>query len=301
MKNLFKITFLACALYSATTFAKDESKIIATYKHGNVTAAEVAEQFKMAFELNPELKGKTFNDISPAMQEMMVKGYINMKLLDEEIKKNKIEESKEFTDKLNNVKKEMAQNELINKIITEKVTDNLIDEEYAALEKEMKNQEEVKVKHILVKSEKEAQGIKQKIDKGQKFEDLAKKLSQDPGSKAKGGELGYILPGETDQSFEKAAFAMKKGEVSSPVKSEFGWHVIKLEDRRKAKVASKEEAMNSIKARLQKAAIAKYLEDLSANADVKILIDKHQKPETNNLDVNNSADRPETNQSATAE
>jgi len=158
MKNLLKIAILTCAFSSYNVWAaeNDGDKVIATYKNGNVTVSQVVEQFKMAFDMNPDLKGKKFSDLNPAMQEMMVKGYVNMKLLDEEIKKSKIEESKEFNEKLDTVKKEIAQNELINKIINEKVTSELIDHEYSALEKEMKNQEEVKLKHILVKTEKEA-------------------------------------------------------------------------------------------------------------------------------------------------
>ena len=144
MKNLLKIALLAFAFYGQNVLAvNNEDKILATYKNGNVTTAEVIEQFKMLLDSNPELKGKKFGDLNPGMQEAMVKMYINGKLLDEEIKKSKIEESKEFIEKLDASKKQLAQAEFIEKIINEKVTNKLIDDEYAALEKEMKNQEKV--------------------------------------------------------------------------------------------------------------------------------------------------------------
>ncbi|MFO1034396.1 MAG: peptidylprolyl isomerase, partial [Hyphomicrobiales bacterium] len=81
-------------------------------------------------------------------------------------------------------------------------------------------------------SEKEAQAIEEKLKAGAKFEDLAKQYSLD-GSKDYGGDLGYFTEPEMVPEFSKAAFALKAGEISAPVKTQFGWHVIKLEDRKK--------------------------------------------------------------------
>lgn len=93
-------------------------------------------------------------------------------------------------------------------------------------------QEEIHARHILVEKEDEAKAIIDKLAKGEKFEDIAKTASKDPGSGANGGDLGFFSKGQMVKPFEEAAFALKPGEVSKPVQSQFGWHIIRLEEKR---------------------------------------------------------------------
>ncbi len=95
-----------------------------------------------------------------------------------------------------------------------------------------KPQEEVRARHILVDSEVKAKEIFEKIAHGEDFQKAAKEHSKDPGSKEDGGDLGYFTRGRMVPQFEDAAFKLKKGEVSQPFESQFGWHIIKVEDRR---------------------------------------------------------------------
>jgi parvulin-like peptidyl-prolyl isomerase len=274
MKNWIKVAIAATIFCNCAFVNSAEDKIVATYKGSEVKESQVFEQFKDAFDVNPSLKGKSFSELDPTVQESLVKAYVNLKLLDTEVAKNKIENSKDFNDKVNNFKRQLAQSELVNKVIAEKVTDKLLAEEYAKFVQEMKGKEEIKVKHILVKTLKEAESIKQRLSKGEKFADLAKKLSEDTRSKSKGGELGYFAKGQTDPAFEEKAFSLKKGEVSSPVETQFGYHVIQLVDKRPITLPSKEEGMSIVKAKLSKAAVETYIEDLNSQFDVKILIKK---------------------------
>jgi len=98
--------------------------------------------------------------------------------------------------------------------------------------KAMKPQEEVKAAHILVEDEAKAKELAEKIAKGGDFAALAKEHSKDPGSKDQGGDLGFFGRGQMVPEFEKAAFETEKGKVSAPVKSAFGWHIVKVEDKR---------------------------------------------------------------------
>lgn len=93
-------------------------------------------------------------------------------------------------------------------------------------------QEEVKARHILVESEEKAKEIYEKIAHGADFMQMAKQFSKDPGSREDGGDLGYFTRGRMVPQFEEAAFKLQKGEVSQPVKSQFGFHLIKVEDKR---------------------------------------------------------------------
>ena len=95
-----------------------------------------------------------------------------------------------------------------------------------------KAQEEVRARHILVESEDLAKQLHARITKGEDFVALAKEHSKDPGSKDEGGDLGYFGKGQMVPVFEETAFALKAGGVSEPVKSQFGWHIVKVEDRR---------------------------------------------------------------------
>jgi len=116
--------------------------------------------------------------------------------------------------------------------------------------KGMKPAEEVKARHILVPTEEIARDLKEQIIRGADFSELAKKHSIDPGTKDKGGMLGYFSRGQMVPAFENAAFGLDKGEVSDPVQSRFGWHLIKVEDKRQKPIPKfeevKEQIMNSL-------------------------------------------------------
>ena len=168
----------------------------------------------------------------------------------------------------------------MNKIVSEKVTPQITEARANDLIKSLTNQKEIKVRHILVESEKEATEIKNKISKGEKFADLAKKLSKDEASKARGGELGYFMKGQFVPEFEKVAFGLKKAEVSSPVQTKFGWHIILLEDVRAVKAPTKEQATAAAKEQLSQEAMAKYMDDLSKEAEIKILVDAEANKES---------------------
>lgn len=108
---------------------------------------------------------------------------------------------------------------------------------------------DIKARHILVADEATANEVKQKLDAGSKFEDLVKQYSKDPGSVEKGGDLGWFGAGKMDPDFEKAAFALKVNEISGPVKSQFGYHIIQKTDEKKKESfeAMKKEIIKNVK------------------------------------------------------
>ncbi|RFU62111.1 peptidylprolyl isomerase [Peribacillus glennii] len=145
-------------------------------------------------------------------------------------------------------------------------------------EKEMKEhyntlKPEVKARHILLKDEKTAKEVKQKLDKGEKFEDLAKKYSQDPGSAEKGGDLGWFGAGQMVPEFENATYALKKNEISAPVKSQHGYHIIQLMDKKELKpyAEMKTQIEKDLKsAKLDEATVQKAMDRELKKADVDI-------------------------------
>lgn len=128
---------------------------------------------------------------------------------------------------------------------------------------------EYKVSHILVESEDEAKAIIASIKKGGKFEDIAKKQSKDPGSGAKGGSLDWANPGSYVAEFTEALIKLEKGKMTqTPVKSQFGWHVIRLDDERPAELPKFEEVKAQVAEQLQQQKLAKFQEDLRAKAKI---------------------------------
>jgi parvulin-like peptidyl-prolyl isomerase len=265
----FVIILLSAIFLNGMAFA-EEDKIVATYKGGEVRESQIMQQFKAALEMQPANKGKKFSEFDVSLQEALVRGYINVQLLNAEAVKLKIESSKEFQDKLNNVKSQLIQQELIDRHVKSIVTDEIIASEYKKLTESLKGQEEIKVSHILVDSEEKAKEIKKKLSKGTKFSSLVKESSKDEGSKANEGEIGYIVKGQLVPEFEDKAFAMKVNEISDPVKTQFGWHIIKVLDKRPAQIPTLENEKASITAKLAREAIEKYVTELANQADIKL-------------------------------
>ncbi|HBV86098.1 MAG TPA: foldase [Desulfosporosinus sp.] len=110
--------------------------------------------------------------------------------------------------------------------------------------------EEVKASHILVETEELANEVKAKIVAGEDFAELAKQYSTDESTKELGGDLGFFAKGDMVQEFEEVAFSLEVGIVSAPVKTEYGYHIIKIEDKTEAKVATLEDSTAKIKAAL---------------------------------------------------
>lgn len=147
---------------------------------------------------------------------------------------------------LDDLKKSVKFNLLVEKATTDgvKVTDKELQDYFN------KNKDqfvEVKASHILVKDKKTADEVEQKIKNGDDFAKLAETYSQDPGSKDKGGELGWFKKGQMVKPFEDKAFSMKKGEISEPIKSDLGYHIIKLEDKKDTLADFKKEVTEAVK------------------------------------------------------
>ncbi|MDM0080376.1 peptidylprolyl isomerase [Variovorax sp. J31P179] len=128
---------------------------------------------------------------------------------------------------------------------------------------------EYKARHILVETEDQANKILADLKKGAKFEDIAKKQSKDPGSGANGGDLDWAAPASFVPEFSEAMIKLKKGETTAaPVKSQFGYHIIRVDDIRQAQLPKLEEVKPQVVQQLQQQRLQKYQEDLRAKAKV---------------------------------
>jgi peptidyl-prolyl cis-trans isomerase C len=144
----------------------------------------------------------------------------------------KVADSKEFKNRLGFIRNKLLMESMLLSEGKGAVTDQTMRQVYDDAVKQMGGEQEVRARHILVPTEDEAKAILADLKKGGDFETVAKEKSKDPGAAAQGGDLGYFTKEQMVPEFADVAFKLEKGSLSDPVKSQFGWHIIKVEDKR---------------------------------------------------------------------
>jgi peptidyl-prolyl cis-trans isomerase C len=212
---------------------------------------------------------------TPELRKAVREELINVELLSQEALKKGLDKQPETIQQLESVKKQVLVGAFVQDYVkTHPVSEEAIEKEYNNLKSNLGNKE-YSVRHILVDKESEAKSIAAKLKKGGKegnFDKLAKANSKDTGSKERGGDLGWIPVGNIPNAFVKpfgdALMKLGKGQVSEPVKSQFGWHIIKLEDVRDLKVPPLDEIKPQLTQRLQQQAVKQMITDLRDKAKV---------------------------------
>ena len=191
--------------------------------------------------------GGDLGNLPPATKKRVLVEYmIENQLFADAAEKEKLSTGPAYDERLNYWRRRALRDTFFDKAVKGDVSDAVAKAFYEDQVKAMKPEEEVQARHILVDSEEKAKEIADKVAKGGDFAALAKENSKDPGSKDVGGMLGFFGRGQMVPQFEEAAYRLKKGEVSPPIKSQFGYHIIKLEDRRDKKLPTFEEVKDKI-------------------------------------------------------
>ena len=190
--------------------------------------------------------------------------FVNSKLVYQAAQAAKIEETPEYQRQLVTAKEDLARKLYLEKRVDEQVNDEAIKKLYNDYTSKFESQKEVSAKHILVDSEDKAKEVIAKLNKGAKFEDLAKEYSLDSAV-----DLGYFTKDMMVPEFSEVAFNMKKGEYSkTPVKTEFGYHVILVDDARASKPLELKEIEPQLKNMISQQAIAEIFDGLRKSAKV---------------------------------
>ena len=155
-------------------------------------------------------------------------------------------------------------------LVEKKVTDKAIHDLYDSTVASAKSTEEYRARHILVETEDEAKEIVKQIKGGKDFAAVAKEKSKDTGSAKNGGDLGWFVADMMVPEFSKAAIALKNGEVSAPVKSQFGWHVIQTQERRKQAPPKFEEVKENLAQQLRQQAQQEIVTKVKATAKIEL-------------------------------
>lgn len=185
-----------------------------------------------------------------------------------------LQKTQDFKDRMEFLKERELHNAYFKKYVVDTVTDAELKARYEKEIKKLKPQEEIHARHILVKTEAEAKEIIKELEAGKDFATLAKEKSSDP-NKSQGGDLGYFPKGRMVKAFEDAAFALKPGEFTkTPVKTQFGYHVIKVEDERVAPPPPFEQVKPQIRQLVMRDKYLAILKKARASEKVEIVDEK---------------------------
>lgn len=188
----------------------------------------------------------------PGGREKFLDEIIKKEILYQEALKQGLDKSREFIRKMEDARKMTLISDLLEKDVMSKVrvTDKDVRDYYDRHQREFTPIKQIRASHILVKTKAEAEKIIQRLKKGEKFADLARKESLDRESAKNGGDIGYFSKGEIVPEFEKAAASLKIGEISGPVKTRFGYHIIKVTDKKFGPVAEFDRVKDIIRQKL---------------------------------------------------
>jgi peptidyl-prolyl cis-trans isomerase C len=222
---------------AASTPAQPDDTVLATVNGKPITRGDVnAAAEELAQNLPPQLQG-------PARDEYVLGFLIDLTAMAQAAEADKLDQTPAFKQQLDFIRKRVLMQAALEKATKAALTDEAMQKTYQEAVKQQKPEEEVHARHILFRAspddkdasaaaEKKAQDVEARLKKGEDFATLAKELTEDPSGKQDGGDLGFFAKEQMVPEFAEVAFGMKPGEVSKPVKTQFGWHVIKVEEKR---------------------------------------------------------------------
>jgi peptidyl-prolyl cis-trans isomerase C len=272
---LILFALIACA-------KKEQGKTLATVDDEVITM----EQFSAELDKIPT--NMKMLVVSQSGKRNFLDRLVVKKLLLKEAKKDGIEKSKEFQDRLTDIKDQLIIESLLKKKVqlNLNLTDADMKKYYDANREQFKREQEIETSQIVLKTEQEAKEIQGRLLKGESFEDLARTYSIDPSAKSTGGKIGYHPKGTLIPEYEQAAFKLTKaGQLSPIVKTQLGYHIIRLEGTKAPSYVPFEEVKEFIKQKMgqekQAEVLEKYIAELKKSAKITInedLLKEEKKP-----------------------
>ena len=255
---------LGSAVWTVPSIAADSDPVLARVNGNEIHESDL----KLAEdELGPSLPAQ----MDPATRRENILNYlIDMKVVSKAAESRKLGDSDDFKRHLDFARQRLLMDTLLNVDGKAALTDEAEHKVYDDAVKQISTEPEVHARHILVETEDEAKQVVEDLKKGADFAELAKKKSKDPGA-SDGGDLGFFTKDQMVPEFSAAAFSLEPGKISDPVKSQFGWHVIKVEEKRNRKPPDFEQVKPQIENYLTRKAQGAAVEKLRAEAKVERL------------------------------
>lgn len=228
-----------------------------------------------------DIGGQATAQMSPEQKrEYLLSFVIDLTLAAKAAEQRNVQSGPDFARKLTYYRNKLLVESLLNAETRARVTEEEMRKIYDEQRARITPEEEVRARHILVETEEEAKALIAQIRGGGDFEALAKEKSKDPGGARNGGDLGFFTKGQMVPEFANAAFAMQAGQLSeTPVKSQFGWHIIKVEERRQRQIPSFEQVRGQIEDFLTRRVQAELVQRLRSEAQVQRFVEPPARPQ----------------------
>ena len=251
--------------------AQDKDPLIAKVNGTEIHQSDMAAAEEEAGQIPP---------MSPeAKQDYLVQFMADMILVAKVAEDKKMGDTAEFKKHLDFTRKKLLMSDLLQATAKEAITDDAMHKVYDEAVKQVGQEQEVHARHILIraaagddKASKDAEdnikAIIARLKKGEDFETVAKEVTEDPSGKANGGDLGYFSKEQMVPEFSNVAFKLEKGQISEPVKTQFGWHVLKVEDKRVKPTPKFEDVKPQIEQYVARKAQAELVQKLRAEAKI---------------------------------
>src|SRR5579872_882460 len=240
--------------------AEDANPVLAKVNGAEIRQSDVT--------LAEEELGPSLAQMDPSTKKENVLAFlIDMKIVAKAAEDKKIEDRPDFKARLAFTRSRLLMDNLLAAEGKAATTDEAMKKVYEEAAKQIEGEQEVHARHILVETEDEAKAVAAELKKGADFAELAKKKSKDPGA-SDGGDLGFFTRDQMVPEFSTVAFALESGKVSDPVKSQFGWHVIKVEEKRSRKAPDFDQVKGQIETYVTRKAQADYVAKLRESAKV---------------------------------
>jgi len=245
------------------TAAEGEDPVVATVNGTEIHRSDVMSRIE---QLPPQLQQMPAEFLVPAIAEEMAIG----QLVAGRAREAGLAEDPVVQERVEDAESRILQEIWLQRRVEERMSEEAVQEGYQAYLAQNPPQEEVNARHILVESEEEAQQIIDQLEQGADFAELAQEHSIGPSSE-QGGELGWFSREQMVEPFAEAAFAMEPGTYTTePVQTQFGWHVIRVEDRRTAEPPPLDQVREEVEAGLARQYVADIVEELRADAEIVI-------------------------------
>ena len=258
-------------LLAVPAAAQDKDPLIAKVNGIEIHQSDLAVAEEEAGQIPP---------MSPdAKKDYLVQFMADMILVSKAAEAKKMDDTPEFKRKVAFARNKLLMEELLQSVGKEALTDEAMHKVYDEAVKQMGEVQEVHARHILIRAapgdEKASKAAEDKIKaiivrlkKGEDFAKVAAEVTEDPSGKANGGDLGYFSKEQMVPEFSEVAFKLEKGQISEPVKTQFGWHVLKVEDKRVKPMPKFEEVKAQIENYVTRKAQAELVQKLRAEAKI---------------------------------